>query len=147
MVAQRLSNTPGTTISKLTALDAGSARRQSAALGVAAFLFGAAPLVAPRFFARLFGLPVGRDPKATVAIRSVGVRDVALGLGLWSAATHGGNYAPWLLARVLSDGGDAVAVALATRAGALEPRFLALGALALGASLSGALLYRATPRA
>jgi uncharacterized protein DUF4267 len=126
--------------------DAPGVRRLAAALGVATFLFGAAPALAPRSFARLFGLPTGPDPTVGAAIRSVGVRDVALGLGLWSAATRGGDYAPWLLARALADGGDAVAVALAIRAGARRPRFVALGVLALGAGVCDALLHRAARR-
>ena len=39
-------------------------------------------------------------------MRSLGVRDVVMGIGLWSAAAHGGKYLPWLLARILVDGGD-----------------------------------------
>src|SRR5579859_136252 len=116
-------------------------RRLSAALGIATVAFGVTPLVTPGVFARLFGFP--RPDAATAAMmRSLGVRDVVMGMGLWSAAAHGGNYAPWLLARTLTDGGDTLAVGIAAGAGYRNGRFLALGALALGAVAGDALLWR-----
>lgn len=115
-------------------------RPLAAALGLGTVAFGLLPVVLPRQFARLFGFPA-LDPTLATAFRSVGVRDVVLGMGLWSAAAHGGNFAPWLLARLLSDGGDTLAIALAAASGARQPRFLALGALALGATLADGALY------
>ena len=115
-------------------------RRLAAGMGVAIMAFGAAPLLAPRSFARLFGLtPSG--PAETSVVRSVGLRDVVMGLGLWSAAAHGSRYAPLLLGRLLTDGGDTVAVGVAAMQGARRPRFVALGGLALGATLADAALY------
>lgn len=116
-------------------------RRLAAALGLATVAFGATPLVAPSLFARLFGFP---KPDAGTAsmMRSLGVRDVVMGMGLWSAAAHDRNYAPWLLARLLTDGGDAVAVSIGAGAGHRNGRFLALGALALGAAAGDAVLWR-----
>ncbi|HEX6800094.1 MAG TPA: DUF4267 domain-containing protein [Ktedonobacterales bacterium] len=115
-------------------------RRLAAGMGVAIVAFGAAPLLAPRGFARIFGLtPSG--PGETSVVRSVGLRDVVMGLGLWSAAAHGGRYAPLLLGRLLTDGGDAVAVGIAAVQGARRPRFVALGGLALAATLADAALY------
>ena len=73
--------------------------------------------------------------------RSIGARDVAMGAALWSAATHGGKYAPWLLARVISDGGDALAIGIAAAQGKRNPRFLSLGALALVATLGDTALW------
>ena len=115
--------------------------RLVAGLGIGSIVFGIAPALAPRFFGRLFGLPVDAEPTVPTIVRSVGVRDALIGAGLWSAVTHRGNYLPWLLARALSDSGDTLAVALAVRAGARNPRFLSLGALALGAAVSGVTLY------
>jgi Domain of unknown function (DUF4267) len=112
-------------------------RRLAAWLGLGSAAFGVAPLVAPRAFARLFGLAGADDPTTAVAVRSVGVRDLVLGLGLWSAATHGGRYAPWLLARALSDTGDTLACAVALRQGADAPGFKALAGLAAAAAAGG----------
>ena len=75
------------------------------------------------------GLYVNGDklaPGVTVLLRSdaihgayyvlrKGARDIAVGMGLWSAAAHGGNYAPWLLARAICDGGDTLAALLDRR--------------------------------
>lgn len=117
-------------------------RQLVAGLGVGTLLFGVAPVVAPRQFARLFGF---RPPDQATAsmIRSVGLRDAVLGMGLWSAASHGGRYAPWLLARLLTDGGDTIAVSLAVVRGERHPRFIALGGLALAATVIDAALYMA----
>jgi hypothetical protein len=117
-----------------------------AGLGLGSFVFGVAPALAPRFFGRLFGLPEWAGPTVPTMVRSVGVRDAVLGAGLWAAATRRGDYRPWLLARALADSSDTLAVALAVRAGAREPRFMALGALALGAAVYGIALSWATSR-
>jgi hypothetical protein len=117
-------------------------RSLAAALGLGVAAFGAVPLTAPRAFGRLCGLAASDDAMASV-VRSVGVRDVVMGMGLWSAATHSGKFVPWLLSRLLTDGGDVVVVSLAVAAGARQRRFLALGGLALGAALADASLYLA----
>ena len=116
-------------------------RRLSAALGFAMVAFSVTPTVAPGAFARLFGFPKPDAPTAAM-MRSLGVRDLAMGMGLWSAAVHGGNYAPWLLGRLLTDGGDALAMGIATGVGYRNARFLSLGALSLGAAASDAMLWR-----
>ena len=115
-------------------------RRYVAALGLATVAFGATPLVAPSIFARLFGFP---NPDASTAsmMRSLGVRDVVMGAGLWSAASQDGEYVPWLLARLLTDGGDALAIAIGAGAGYRNRRFLALGAFAMGAMAGDAVLW------
>ena len=118
-------------------------RRLAATLGLATAAFGVTPLVAPAIFARLFGFPKPETSTAAM-MRSLGVRDVVMGMGLWSAAAHGGKYAPWLLARALTDAGDTLAVGVAASAGWRNGRFLALGGLALSAAALDALLYRAT---
>lgn len=118
-------------------------RRLAAGLGIGSVVFGIGPALVPRLSARLFGLPLADSPAGPVLVRSVGVRDAVIGLGLWSAATHGGNFAPWLLTRFLCDAGDTAAVALAVRGGARDPRMFALGALAAGALAGGLGLYLA----
>ncbi|HEX8995251.1 MAG TPA: DUF4267 domain-containing protein [Ktedonobacterales bacterium] len=116
------------------------------ALGLSLMAFGIVPAVAPRPFAWLFGLE-RPTPETASMIRSIGVRDAVMGAGLWSAATHGGKYAPWLLARILSDGGDTVAVSIAAAQGQRRPRFLALGGLALAATAADAALWALARRA
>jgi hypothetical protein len=115
-------------------------RQLAAGLGLSLFAFGALPAVAPKPFAWLFGL--GQPtPETASMIRSIGVRDAVMGMGLWSAAAHGGKYAPWLLARILSDGGDTVAVGIAAAQGQRHPRFVGLGVLALAATFADAALW------
>lgn len=117
----------------------------AAGLGIATVLFGAVPLLVPRVFARLFGFPAP-DIAAVSMMRSLGVRDVVFGMGLWSAAAHGGRYAPWILSRLLVDAGDSVSVGAAVAGGLRNPRFLGLGALALGATAADLALYLAARR-
>ena len=121
-------------------LDERRIRSLSGYLGLGAIAFGIAPVIAPRFFARLAGIEADH-PTAVTAIRSVGVRDAVIGMGLWSAASHGGNFVPWLLARWLSDAGDTAAVGLALGSGADSPRFRLLGAIAAGAAATGVALW------
>ena len=118
----------------------------AAGLGLGLLVFGAIPVIAPKPFASVFGFD---EPTAETAAmsRSVGARDVAMGAGLWSAAAHGGNYAPWLLARMLSDGGDVLAIGIAAAQGKRNPRFLSLGGLALVATLADAALWALTRQA
>jgi hypothetical protein len=116
-------------------------RTLTAALGVGSIAFGAAPIVAPRLFGRLFGIEAVERPQVATVIRSVGARDLAVGYGLVSAATTGLPVAPWLLARLICDGVDTIACVLAIRNGARNPRFLTLTGFAAGAAAGGALLY------
>jgi len=120
-------------------------RRLSTVLGGGAALFGVAPLVDPRLFGRLFGIAAVDDRTVATAIRSVGVRDLVIGHGLLRAARTGDDrdLHRWLVARAACDAGDLVAVALAVRSGERDRRFLALGALAAGATAFGAALARA----
>jgi len=117
-----------------------------ALMGVGTLVFGGVPSLAPRWFARLFAIPVDADPRLAVMVRSVGVRDMAIGIGLIVAARQHRGYAPWLLARVAADAGDTLAVGAAIAAGARQPRFVALGLLALGATLTGLTLHRLASR-
>ena len=56
-------------------------RRATSALGVATFLFGLAPAVAPGYFARLVGIASAETHPATLSvIRSVGIRDAVMGI-------------------------------------------------------------------
>lgn len=109
--------------------------------GIGTILFGIGPTLAPRWFGRLFDLPVSSDPRLLVMVRSVGIRDATIGLGLLLAGPRRETYRPWLTARIAADTGDTLAVAVAILRGARQPRFLALGALALSASITGLTLH------
>ena len=123
-----------------------SLRTLTTALGAGTTVFGIWPALAPRSFARAFGLPVGGDAGALAAIRSVGVRDTVSGIGLCSAAMHGGRYAPWLLARLLVDASDAAIMAVECARGGGNRQMGALGVLALGATLMDLALWQAAKR-
>jgi hypothetical protein len=84
---------------------------------------------------------------ATV-IRSVGIRDLVIGLGLLRAAQRSSeqDMRRWLLARAACDTGDTLAVAVAIAAGARSPRFYALGALAASAGATGIAIALARSR-
>ena len=108
-------------------------------LGLGAVAFGIGPALFPGWFGRVFGIGSPEDPTVATAIRSVGIRDVVIGLGVVHAARAGDRdtLRRWVLARAACDAGDAVAVGLAVAAGARSPRFVGLGGLALGAALVG----------
>lgn len=110
-------------------------------LGYGTVLFGLAPLIAPRLFGKAAGLPMADSPAADVVIRSVSARDAINGIGIISATIHGGRVAPWILARIVADGTDTLAIGLAWKNGARNPRLLGLGAIALGATILDVLLY------
>ena len=118
----------------------------SVALGGGATAFGVLPVAMPRLFGRLGGIQYAEQPSVATAIRSVGVRDVVIGLGLLRALQRGDqrDLHRWLVARTASDAGDAVAVSLAIARGERTPGFYALGALALSAALLGAWLSQQT---
>jgi hypothetical protein len=103
------------------------------------------PAIWPSQFARWCGIAHADEPTVATAIRSVGVRDAVIGMGLWQAVRRNDpSWKGWLLARAASDTGDTLAVALAISHGAKDRRFLGLGGLALAAALYGwALVLRA----
>lgn len=116
------------------------ARTAATGIGMSMIAFGMVPLIAPSLFARMFGIDKP-DPATASMMRSLGVRDTVMGIGLWSAASHGGKYLPWLLTRILTDSGDTLAVGVAVAQGKRNPGFVALGGLALGAALAEVALY------
>jgi hypothetical protein len=122
-------------------------RQLATALGAGTTVFGVWPALAPRSFARTFGLPTEGGPGPLATLRSVGVRDAVTGVGLCSAALHGGKFAPWLLSRLLVDASDAAIMALACRQGGGNRQMGALGLLALGAAGLDLALWQAAKRA
>ncbi|HLH21132.1 MAG TPA: DUF4267 domain-containing protein [Chloroflexota bacterium] len=122
-------------------------RYLATALGAGTTAFGIWPALAPGAFARTFGLPMEGGAGALAALRSVGVRDAVTGVGLMSAALHGGKYAPWLLTRLLVDAGDALIMARTDMEEGASARRRALGFLALGAAAIDGLLWGLAKRA
>ncbi len=127
-------------------VDEDRVRTRAVWLGAVSAGIGGMLALAPRLSGHLFGLAIGRESTAPVMFRAAGVRDLVVNAGLISAARHGGNYAPWLLARALSDAGDVVAVLLAALAGARHPRTYGLGLVALVHTAIDLLLWRAARR-
>ncbi len=71
--------------------------------------FGLAMLVTPRLFARLWIGASGRSPAVSVLTRALGIRDVALGLGLLRSTELGRDDHSWLVLGAASDAVDALA--------------------------------------
>ena len=111
-------------------------RLGAGALGLGTSLFGVAPLVAPRLFAKFFGLPFDdRRPAATMAIRSVGARDLVSGLGLLATMGNPARNRPWLLVRTAADVGDALVSYASLRGEPRNWRLRVLMLVAAGAAL------------
>lgn len=97
---------------------------------------------------------LGADPAVTArsdwAVRMLGAREVALGLGALQACRSGDRRAarPWLLAGVLSDGTDALVLSSALGAGRLGGTGVrtALVAAAAGGAVAAALAQAAELR-
>jgi hypothetical protein len=111
------------------------------ALGVGLVLFSAPAVIAPRLFGGMAGLGSSDDPSSVVAVRSVAVRDVVMGVGLVSAARQHAPLSPWLLLRIFSDGGDTLGILMAFVRGGGNRRLGLLGAIALGATVYDVALY------
>lgn len=86
-----------------------------------------------------------RSPAAQAAIRGMGIRDVALGIGTLLAMSHGGGVRGWVEAGSLADLGDAAATLLSWDD--LPPRGrVATLAVAGGAAVTGLALARSYHR-
>ncbi|MGH9173457.1 MAG: hypothetical protein ACRD1H_03815 [Vicinamibacterales bacterium] len=115
--------------------------------GMGAISFGTFQLLLPGVFGRLFAFPGRYDRRVIWLIRMLGLRDILLGVGIVSSAGERyGSYAPWMLARALSDGADAVGVGLTVARGTRHPRFVFLNVLAVLSALYGALLFLGAQR-
>jgi hypothetical protein len=73
---------------------------------------GIALLLAPRRVARVWTGESGEPLPATLALRGMGARDVALGMGLLMALETGSPARGWLEGAALSDATDAAATLL-----------------------------------
>ena len=105
------------------------------ALGWGLIFFSAPACFAPRYFGRQVGLAVPDAPNGSVA-----ARDVMMGAWIVAAANDPARLRPLLLARVVSDGTDALGVAIAMAQGGDNTRLRGLGLLALGATVYDFLL-------
>ena len=107
-------------------------RDQARFLNIARTAFGAALFLAPSLLGRPW---IGDDadrPGTKAALRSMGVRDAALGIGALIALERDAPVRGWLEAGVLSDAGDALGALLGWR------RLPAFGRLGVLVSASGA---------
>jgi hypothetical protein len=72
-------------------------------------------LITPGLFSRLWIGAGGRAPAVRVLTRAVGIRDVALGMGLLRAVELGHDDHSWLVLGAASDAVDALATLTAFR--------------------------------
>jgi hypothetical protein len=73
--------------------------------------FGGAALAAPALTGRLLAGEGGATADAGAFLRGMGGRELGIGLGLLRAERAGDAVAPWLVAGVLADAGDAFGIA------------------------------------
>ncbi|MGH2788348.1 MAG: hypothetical protein ACRDJV_10620 [Actinomycetota bacterium] len=78
-------------------------------LGLGRALFGAATLVAPRTATRVWTGEGEGSPTLPMAVRGMGARDMAIGVGTLVALENGGPVARWLEAGAVADAADAFA--------------------------------------
>ena len=110
-------------------------------LAGARVLIGAALVTAPRTAGRLWLRADAESPATAVALRGLGVRDVALGLGTLAAMESGGTVRRWLEAGALADLGDTTAMVVVGDELASSTRALTI-ATAAGAAAVGIWLSR-----
>lgn len=101
--------------------------------------FGAAALAAPVTSGRLLAGEGGATPDAAAFLRGMGGREIGIGLGLLKALRDGSPVAPWLVAGVLADAGDATGIVGSWSGMAPEKRVPGL-TMAGGAALAGIVL-------
>lgn len=82
------------------------ADRLETAYGLGRLAFGAALIVAPRQFGRMFLGDEAAEPAVRIALRTYGTRDVVLGLGTLRAVSAGADPRPWLTAGITADALD-----------------------------------------
>ncbi len=76
---------------------------------------GAALMLAPGLAGQLWIGDAARQPGAKVAVRALGIRDLALGAGTMQALGSGAPPRPWALAGAAADRVDSVGTLLALR--------------------------------
>ena len=107
---------------------AADARRYARLLSFGRIGLGVAALVAPRLpSVPWLGDAESRRPSVQLFARSLGARDVALGLGPVLALRHGAPARGWIEAGGLADAGDMVGTLLAWRTLPRQTRLVMLG--------------------
>lgn len=89
------------------------ARRLALGFAVARVAVGAAFVLAPDRVGQPWVGPPAGTPAGRLMGRSLGIRDLLLGAGLWRALDGGGDAAAWLRYGALADAVDGAAAALA----------------------------------
>ena len=72
-------------------------------------IVGALLALLPRLSTKLWMGEAADDSPTELAVRGMGVRDVAIGVGMVGALESGSSVAPWLKAGAIVDAGDAYA--------------------------------------
>ena len=121
-------------------VDSDTARAGTRAVAVARIALGGSFLVAPGLALRLWpGRPgsTGEDrAMARLLARSVGGRDVALGVGALLALSHDAPVRGWVEAAMLADMVDAVAIGIAFK-GLPRAQAVLMFAASLGTAVAG----------
>jgi hypothetical protein len=84
-------------------------------LGLARIVLGAASFVAPRWVVRMWTSEDSMSTTLPMAVRGLGARDAAIGIGLLVALENDGAVSRWLEASALSDAADALSTLAAWR--------------------------------
>lgn len=114
----------------------GTARLLARGLAAGRIGLGVALVAAPDVTARRWLGRAAEDPGTHVAVRGLGARDVALGLGALVALRDGNDVrhaARWLEAAVVADLADAASTAVATDVDDASHAPIVIGALAAAA--------------
>lgn len=118
-------------MASLGPMDKGQARQLAAGIAWSRIALGATAMVAPSLPLRPW---VGRDvawrPRAKLLARSLGARDVALGIGVILALRHDAPVRGWVEGGGLADAGDVLATLLAFGSLPRFGRFAVLGSAA-----------------
>jgi hypothetical protein len=104
-------------------------RQVARALASLRTVIGASLVVAPGLVGRVWLGDVARDRRTRMALRSLGARDLALGVGTLHALDQGAPVRTWAQMAALGDAGDVVGAALAwNRLGTARVALTALSA-------------------
>jgi hypothetical protein len=118
-------------------------QERTRAMAIGRIALGASFVFAPGMALRAWpGHDEGRGPVDRLLARSVGVRDIALGVGTLLAVQHDAPVRGWLEASMLADAGDAAAIVLGFRH-LPTMRAVAMLAASVGAVVAGRQLVSA----
>lgn len=97
-------------------------------------LVGALLALFPRLSTKMWTGEEALDASTEMAVRGMGVRDVAIGVGIVGALESGGSVGPWLKAGAIVDAGDAYATLTSWR-GLGRPRGMFWFLIEVGSAL------------